>query len=142
MKSILFVIIQFACLALIFLTGPLIPRNIILLTAELIGIGLGVWAVLIMGIGNFNVTPDPLKRSRLVTRGPYRVIRHPMYLALLVVTFPLIIAELSWVRLLVWVILLVTLVLKLNFEESLLDEQLPGYLEYRERSYRLIPYIY
>lgn len=142
LKSILFVLIQFTCLALIFLTGPIFPANPILLLVEVLGIGLGVWAVITMGIGNFNITPDPLQNSRLIIRGPYRWIRHPMYLALLVTTLPLIAADFSAARLLIWGVLLVDLVLKLKYEETLLGEKLTGYLEYQQNSDRLVPRVY
>ena len=142
LKSYIFVFVQFACLGLFAVTGPLFPDNIVLLIVELLGILLGVWAVFTMGLGRFNITPDPLESSRLVTQGPYSLIRHPMYLALLLVTAPLVTTGLILVRALLWVILLVDLLLKLNYEEGLLSAQIKGYSEYRQKSYRLIPFIY
>jgi protein-S-isoprenylcysteine O-methyltransferase Ste14 len=141
-KSLLFVVLQFACLGLIVVTGPLIPSNAVLLAVELLGIGLGIWAILVMRIGNFNITPDPLDHSQLVTSGPYRLIRHPMYLAILLTTLPLIIYSFSAFRLTIWLILFLDLMLKLNFEESLIAAKLVSYDKYTERSHRLIPYIY
>ena len=141
-KSFTFVFIQFACLGLIALTGPLFPDNILLLLVELLGLIIGVWAVLTMGPGKFNITPDPLASSRLVTRGPYGLIRHPMYLALLLVTLPLVASYFSWVRLAIWLVLLVDLLFKLNYEEGLLTARLQGYGEYKQKSYRLLPFIY
>ena len=142
LKSFTFVAIQFVCLGLIALTGPLFPGNIFLLTLELLGLVIGVWAVLVMGLGKLNITPDPLSSSRLVSRGPYRLIRHPMYLALLLVTSPLVAADFSWFRLVIWLILLVDLLMKLNYEEGLLTTRLTGYSVYKQNSYRLIPFIY
>ena len=141
-KSILFVVVQFLSLGLIGLTGPVLPQSFVLLTIELIGLGLGVWAVLSMGIGNFNIIPDPFQWTKLVRVGPYQLVRHPMYLALLLTTFPLVINYFTVFRLLVWITLLVNLTLKLNYEEGLLSEKLEGYLKYVSESYKIIPFLY
>ena len=141
-KSILFVVVQFLSLGLIGLTGPILPGSFILLMIELIGLGLGVWAVLAMGIGNFNSIPDPLETSILVRRGPYQLIRHPMYLALLLTTFPLVINYFTVFRFLIWITLLVNLTLKLNYEEGLLSEKLDGYLKYAGESSKIILFLY
>ncbi len=141
-KSILFVAIQFVCLGLIAFTGPLFPANETLLLIELLGLGLGVWATLTMRIGNFNITPDPLNWSKLVTSGPYRLIRHPMYLALLLTTLPLVINDFDLFRIVIWLVLLIDLLLKLNYEENLLATELTGYDQYMRKSARLIPFLY
>ena len=141
-KSVLFVGIQFVCLGLIAITGPLLPANAALLVIELLGLGLGIWAILTMRIGNFNITPDPLTRSKLVISGPYRLIRHPMYLALLLTTLPLVINEFDLFRFAIWLVLLVNLLLKLNYEENMLVVELAGYDQYIQKSSRLIPFVY
>jgi protein-S-isoprenylcysteine O-methyltransferase Ste14 len=142
LKSYIFVFIQFLSLILIGLTGPIFPRSAVLLLIELTGIFMGVWAVLTMRIGNFNITPDPLNWSKLVRSGPYRLIRHPMYLALLLTALPLVINHFSLIRMALWLILLVNLTLKMNYEEGLLSERLDGYSQYRGESYRMIPFLY
>jgi len=142
MKSLLFVLIQFGTLGVIAITGPIIPSNQWLLALEAAGILLGVWAVLAMGIGNFNITPDVKRNSHLVMAGPYMLVRHPMYTALLLATLPLIVNSYSVFRLSVWLLLLVDLLLKLSYEEKLLKRALTGYSEYMQKSYRLIPFVF
>jgi len=119
--SILFVLVQFLCLAIIGLTGPIFANPLLLLLIELSGLFLGIWAVLTMRIGYFNIAPEPLSWSKMVSQGPYRFVRHPMYLALLITTLPLMISDFSTLRLVFWFILLVDLVIKLGYEEGLLQ---------------------
>ncbi len=141
-RSILFVFIQFFCLAYIGLTGTISPDSTLLLGIELLGLGLGIWAVGAMRVGHFNITPEPLKWSKLVSRGPYQLIRHPMYLALLVTTIPLVIGDFSLVRLGIWFLLLVNLVLKMGYEERLLQDRFSGYSQYIEQTARILPGLY
>ena len=140
--SILFVFIQVLCLAVIGCTGPIFANPLLLLLIELSGLFLGIWAVLTMRIGHFNIAPEPLSWSKMVSRGPYRIVRHPMYLALLLTTFPLVISDFSSLRLVIWFILLVNLILKMEYEEGLLQKHFPDYASYRKQTARLIPGIY
>lgn len=141
-KSIFLVGLQFISLGLIFLSGPLLPDAVPLLVLELGGLFLGVWAVLSMGAGNLHIAPVPLARSKMVRSGPYRFIRHPMYLALLLVTLPLILEGFTIARSLVWMVLLLTLVAKISYEEKLLEGRYPSYQVYQQTTSRLIPGLY
>lgn len=141
-KSFLLVSLQFLCLGLIFWSGPLLAGSSLLLAFELAGLLVGIWAVLAMGLGNFHIAPDPLAWSRMVQRGPYRAIRHPMYLALLLTTFPLVADSFSLPRALVWLVLLLTLLYKMGYEENLLQARFESYREYLQRTSRLIPGLY
>ena len=140
--SFIFVFIQFFALAVIGFTGPLLPENPLLLALEFSGLFIGVWAILAMRVGNFHVAPDPLSWSKFVDRGPYRIIRHPMYLALLLATLPLIIAYPSPLRIGAWIMLLLDLVLKIHYEEGLLNNRYSEYSQYQNQTARLIPGIY
>jgi protein-S-isoprenylcysteine O-methyltransferase Ste14 len=141
-KSFIFVFIQLAALGVIGLTGPIFADSELLLFIELIGLGLGFWAVLIMRPGYFNITPEPQSSSKLVRSGPYQLIRHPMYLALLLTTLPLIMDKFTSFRFLLWVVLLIDLILKISYEEQLLLVGLKEYNDYIKASHRLIPFIY
>ena len=47
------------------------------------GLALALWAFISMRRSNFSVMPEPVSGGELVERGPYRLIRHPMYTCLL-----------------------------------------------------------
>ncbi len=79
-------------------------------------------------------------QQRVVSSGPYAVVRHPMYSgALLMVLFtPLALG--SWVALPMVLPLMIVIVLRLLAEERFLSTGLAGYDDYRRRvRYRLLP---
>lgn len=141
-KSYLLVVVQFACLIGILLTGPWIARNPLLLALEMAGGLLGVWAIVTMRLGNLNLAPDVKPDARLVRSGPYRWIRHPMYAAVLLAALALVLDAPSALRWGLWLALLADLLVKLHYEERLLSAHFAGYAAYRQASKRLIPYLY
>lgn len=81
--------------------------------------------------------------QQLVDTGLYGLVRHPMYSAtvLLFLSMPLVLASgLSLVPLLFYPLLIVR---RIRDEETLLEQELPGYRDYERRvTWRLIPYIW
>ena len=134
--------IQFGAFAALLLTGPWLASHPLLLVAEAAGICLGGWAVAVMGMGNFHISPTIVPGGRFVARGPYRWIRHPMYSALLIVAASLVLDRLTAVRVLLFAILAIDLVLKLSFEERLLVQAFRNYPDYRRRTKRIIPFLF
>jgi protein-S-isoprenylcysteine O-methyltransferase Ste14 len=85
------------------------------------------------------VAPD----QRVISTGPYAVIRHPMYAGGLVMLAGMPIALGSWWGLLVLTAILPALIWRLIDEERFLSRNLPGYTAYREKvPYRLIPLLW
>jgi protein-S-isoprenylcysteine O-methyltransferase Ste14 len=140
--SIWFVAIQFAALIFIAATGPILAKRIPCLILEILGLIFGFWAVLSMRLRQVRVSPEVAPHASLVTIGPYRFIRHPMYLAVLVVALALLLDLFSWPRGIAWLVLLGDLVAKLNYEEQLLTGHFPEYAEYRKKTKRLFPLVY
>ena len=123
------------------ITGPVFASRAVYLGLELLGVALGLWALVTMTIRNLTILPDIRAGSRLVTHGPYRYIRHPMYSALGLVTLALLFDAFSLERLIIWVILVGDLWVKLNYEEQLLLRHFGEYKDYHQHTKRLIPFI-
>lgn len=139
-KGWLLVALQFTCILYLVLTTPLIysPTAFGLLLAAFLLI---LWAVVAMRKSKLRILPQPAVKAVLITSGPYRFIRHPMYTALIIGALALLIMyPVTW-RILTVVILSVTLFVKLTMEEEMLSEKFPQYQEYKKKTYRLIPFV-
>lgn len=142
-KSIVLVTISYLSLLFIFLTGPVIAQNIIFLVLEGIGFFIGLWAVFEMRTSVLRISAEVSKKSSLITTGPYRFIRHPMYASLAIIAFSLVIDHFTLVRFAALLILLLDLTIKINFEEKLLESHFKEYKTYKEKTkYQLIPFVY
>lgn len=79
----------------------------------------------------------------VVSTGPYRYVRHPMYAAFIPLMVGTTLLLGSWYGLLFGLIMVVGLALRAVKEERVLREELPGYDVYMSQvKYRLIPYIW
>ena len=140
-KSLILVIIQILTMVylLIFNNPIAIGFGLIL---QIVGVAIGLWGILTMRIGNFNIQPE-VKSDSLIKSGPYKWIRNPMYLAVILFYIPIVIQNFNWINGSVFIVLLITILLKIYFEEQLLKERFGDkYLEYKRKTKRLIPFIY
>lgn len=81
--------------------------------------------------------------QKVVDTGLYGIVRHPMYMAtiLLFLMMPLILG--SWYALIVFAFYPAIIIVRLKEEEKLLTRELPGYAEYKKKvRYRIIPFIW
>jgi len=83
------------------------------------------------------------KEQKVISTGLYGMVRHPMYLGVLIMYLPTPLALGSYWGLIPMALLPVTLVFRIFNEEKVLSGNLEGYREYcLKTKYRLIPYIW
>lgn len=111
------------------------------LTAAL-SIGLGLWALSANRIGNFNIRPLPKAGGHLITTGPYRWIRHPMYTAFLLGALALAWTDNHRPAWLAWAGLVLVLFIKSLLEERWMREQHTDYASYCQRTRRFLPWVF
>jgi len=79
----------------------------------------------------------------VVDTGLYGIVRHPMYMAtiLLFLMIPIVLG--SWYALIVFAFYPAIIIVRLKDEEDLLTRELPGYAEYKKKvKYRMVPFIW
>lgn len=83
------------------------------------------------------------KNQKVIDTGLYSIVRHPMYMATLILflSMPLVLG--SIISFLVFLIYPFIIIKRLKNEEEFLEKELDGYSEYKKKvKYRLIPFIY
>ena len=127
------------------LNTQVIPEtDAILVLAALLclcGLGLCLWARAVLG-RNWSGTVTLKEDHELIVRGPYRLVRHPIYtglLAMLVATW----LEKGYVAGLIGLALaFISFWIKSNYEEEVMRKQFPDqYATYSERVKRIIPFL-
>lgn len=100
------------------------------------------WSVLSLG-KQFSVNVTIQANHQLIKSGPYRFIRHPRYLGILLYFGGMALIFLSWVALLLVFALLVILCWRIADEERMMHNEFKEEWEaYRKKTYAVIPFVY
>ena len=91
----------------------------------------------------FNIRPDIQQdNTTLITTGIYKYIRHPMYFSVVFGMLGILIAFYSMTELIVYIFLVVVMIIKLHYEESLWVNHTDEYKTYQKNTKKLIPFVY
>jgi protein-S-isoprenylcysteine O-methyltransferase Ste14 len=105
-----------------------------------LGLGFAIWARLHIG-RNWGSPMSQKDEPELVTSGPYRLVRHPIYSGILLAMAGTAVA-LSWVWLIAVVLAGMYFIYSATVEERYLTEQFPDtYPAYRRSTKMLVPFI-
>ena len=118
-----------------------VPASVHILALGLFALGFGVvaWAVSVNRFFSSVVRIQTDRGHQLVTAGPYRYVRHPGYLGMLL-AYPVIgVAIGSWYALIPGIVALALVLRRMLVEDRYLKDHLPGYKEYATKVPRLIP---
>jgi protein-S-isoprenylcysteine O-methyltransferase Ste14 len=108
----------------------------------LASVALGLWTLSTNHPGNFNIRPEPKAQGHLVTTGPYRWVRHPMYGSVLLLAAGASAWLMNLTGAVLWLALLGVLIAKAYLEERWLVQRYPQYAEYQRSTWRLVPGVY
>jgi protein-S-isoprenylcysteine O-methyltransferase Ste14 len=108
----------------------------------LAGIALRIWATQVLG-AFYTRTLCTSEQQHLVTEGPYRVIRHPGYLADLLMWLGAGFATANWlVPLSLAIPMMGAYWYRIQVEEAMLSTTLQEYPAYTRRTWRLVPFLF
>jgi protein-S-isoprenylcysteine O-methyltransferase Ste14 len=157
--NLLFLLVVNPLAAVVLITGHLgtldpvhvtIPQAWLQSTLEIVGLATYVAGFVIMGAALLSLRHNyqlggsaPRSEDTLVTGGPYRLVRHPMYTAALSISLGLALLLHSWALLALFCVYVALLLPLIPLEEERLRRAYgEPYIAYQKETKRLIPLVY
>jgi len=99
------------------------------------------WIFLVMKENSYLLkTVEIQKNQKVVSSGPYKYVRHPMYSSAIIMFFSIALALGSLYALIPAALSSIALIIRTHFEDKTLQKDLKGYKEYIKKTrYRLLP---
>jgi protein-S-isoprenylcysteine O-methyltransferase Ste14 len=113
----------------------------VVIALQTLGTALMIWARVTFGRRSFHLAANPTEGG-LVTTGPYRFIRHPIYTGVCLLVVGLLGAYPGWRTVLAVGSVFVGILIRIFSEEALVIQRYPEYLQYSARTWRMVPYVF
>jgi protein-S-isoprenylcysteine O-methyltransferase Ste14 len=125
--------------------NDLLPETDAILAAAAIlcvcGLGLCLWARAVLG-RNWSGTVTLKENHELIVRGPYRLVRHPIYTALMAMLIATWMEQSHIAGMIGLLLTFISFWIKLGQEEEVMQQQFPKqYPAYQLRTKRIVPFI-
>jgi len=125
----------------LFISGNVFTSSPFVIAGQLLAVGLNVWARLAFKKGQFSINAEP-KEGTLLNTGPYKIIRHPMYAAALLFIWSSILGHLSIANVIIGLVGTSVAIIRIIVEEKFLKSKYSGYIQYTQKTKRIIPFIF
>jgi protein-S-isoprenylcysteine O-methyltransferase Ste14 len=122
------------------LRGDLFSSAPAVIACQVIGFAVMLWARLSFPRGSFSFGSKPVS-STIVTAGPYKLIRHPIYAGAILILWGSIAGHASVANAGIGLIASLFVLGKIVHEERLLRASLPGYEQYAHSTKAVIPFL-
>ena len=122
-------------------TGNLFSSSPLVIAVQIGAVLLLLWARLTFRRRSFHVMANPTEGG-LVTEGPYRYIRHPIYTAMVVIGGAGVGAHWSWASGLLGGLMVGCALLRIYCEEVMVTARYPEYRQYAATTWRMFPYVF
>ena len=138
-----FIAFGIALVGLVYLINKnyILSLNPIAIVLQLSSIAFMIWARITFGLRSFHFTANTTK-GELVTTGPYRWLRHPIYAAVIYFSLASVISYPYIDTIIAFVLISGGLFVRMLLEEKSLLLTYDNYAEYSKHTKRIIPYIF
>jgi protein-S-isoprenylcysteine O-methyltransferase Ste14 len=138
--SVVGFLLMVAALLLLLKDNCLFGGNVFGVAVQVLAVCLMIWARVVFGKRSFHAVGNTTK-GELVTSGPYRYVRHPIYAAALYFIWAGVLTHLTILTAALGACAIVGAGMRTFVEERFLRQQYPEYAEYANRTRRLIPFL-
>jgi protein-S-isoprenylcysteine O-methyltransferase Ste14 len=128
-----------AAIALV-VTDSLFARQPAALVIQAAAVLLMLWARVTFGMRSFHAAANPTAGG-LVTTGPYRYVRHPIYAAVLLFVWAGLATHATLLSVTLGLLATAATAVRMWAEERLVTARYPEYREYAARTKRVIPFV-
>jgi protein-S-isoprenylcysteine O-methyltransferase Ste14 len=142
-RSLLATMLLVVCVVLLLLRHSLFAANPIGIALQALAALLMLWARITFGLRSFHATANPTAGG-IVTAGPYRYWRHPIYASVLLFMWAGILAHRAsptLIDLALGALATAMTIVRVRAEEQLLRAAMPEYAAYADRTKRFIPFV-
>jgi protein-S-isoprenylcysteine O-methyltransferase Ste14 len=134
-------LLMVAGILLLLRNDALFSPSPIVIGVQILSFFLMIWARVTFGGRSFHATASPTEGG-LVTTGPYRYVRHPIYAAALFITWAGVFGNLSLLNVAFGLLTFAGALVRIRGEETLVRVRYPEYDEYAKKTRRLIPFVF
>jgi protein-S-isoprenylcysteine O-methyltransferase Ste14 len=134
-------VLMVAGLLLLYFNYGLFSFSPVVIALQATAILLMVWARITFKARSFHLSATPTEGG-LVTTGPYKFIRHPIYASVLLFVWSGAVGNWSVKNALLGCLVFAGAFMRIVCEESLVRARYPEYQQYAEKTKRLIPYVF
>lgn len=121
-------------------TSPYVPLAVVGAVLGVLGTAYAIWARVHLG-RNWSPIPNVKEEHELVTSGPYRLVRHPIYTGMIVAALGTAFVIPVWFA--IFAAITAMFIWRVRVEEDLMTKQFPNhYPEYKKHTWALIPYVW
>jgi protein-S-isoprenylcysteine O-methyltransferase Ste14 len=119
----------------------ILSDNPIGIIVQVCAAGLMFWARFTFGVRSFHAVANTTK-GRLVTNGPYRFLRHPIYASIIYFVWAGVLSYLNITAIAAALFVSVGLITRMLIEEKFLMATYEEYKAYSKSTFRVIPFLF